>query len=174
MLSVPSMPCRCRGCAHGAAVGDPPRQTRPRGDAGERERHEVAGRRAARATDPGDSPEHYPTTGNGANRAKTRRENRPHGEIPTPPGGRYPLLAARRRGYSRGSDLSAHGVAKGLADLERRRFRGRDRDVLAGARIPTPRHRLNARRLRVDPRRRRRRRPAQPVSRAWPRPPCIP
>ena len=99
-----SKPCK------GGVVGGRLRQRSTRGDTRKRERtsrarHEVAGRTAARAQDRGEWPEHHAATGNGADRATTRRGDRPHGEISIPPGrGGYPSwrpparrLANRRR-----------------------------------------------------------------------------
>ena len=99
-----SKPCK------GGVVGGRLRQRSTRGDTRKRERpsrarHEVAGRTAARAQDRGEWPEHHAATGDGADRATTRRGDRPHGEISIPPGrGGYPSwrpparrLANRRR-----------------------------------------------------------------------------
>ena len=97
-----------RGAARAGSRGQ--RQRSTRGDTRKRERpsrarHEVAGRTAARAQERGEWPEHHAATGNGADRATTRRGDRPHGEISIPPGrGVYPSwrpparrLANRRR-----------------------------------------------------------------------------
>ena len=96
---------RCQGRARGDVEGisTVPRESARRREEGEgqsRRRHEIAGRRAARARDPGDPPEHQATTGNGVGRAKTRREDHPHGDILTRPERRISRPGGRQRADS--------------------------------------------------------------------------
>ena len=78
--------------------------TAPREYARRREEARTTVASAARgrgAHGPGESPEHHATTGNGAERAKMRRKDRPHGETPTPPGRQMSPLDGRQRADSR-------------------------------------------------------------------------